>query len=51
LIIGYGKLNGRDYWLLKNQWSKMWGIGGYVMVNQNDNDCGVTETPIIPIIV
>ncbi|XP_033113650.1 digestive cysteine proteinase 2-like isoform X2 [Anneissia japonica] len=42
LAVGYGKLNNEHYWLIKNSWSTNWGNNGYVLINQQDNNCGVT---------
>ena len=45
LLVGYGSMNGRDYWLVKNSWSTYWGNLGYVTFAQENNVCGVMTQP------
>ena len=44
MISGYGRdaATGRTYWLVKNIWSTHWGEGGYMRVDMDRNDCGVS---------
>lgn len=47
MISGYGldQRTGRRYWLLKNMWSTWWGERGYMRMDMDRNDCGVTALP------
>jgi cathepsin L len=47
LVVGYGSLNGEDYYLVKNSWGTSWGAGGYIMLgrgskyNSGNGQCGM----------
>ena len=39
-----GKREG--YWIVKNQWSSYWGMGGYAYVAMGNNTCGILVSQI-----
>ena len=47
LTVGYGTLDGVDYYLVKNSWASTWGDDGYIMLgrgdefNNGDGQCGM----------
>lgn len=45
LLVGYGTLGDKKYWLIKNSWSNYWGNDGYVLMAIQDNNCGVMTDP------
>jgi len=56
LVVGYGSLDGRNYYKVKNSWSTSWGDSGYILLgrgpeyNNGDGQCGILLQGSYPVI-
>ncbi|CAJ0929635.1 unnamed protein product, partial [Mesorhabditis belari] len=42
-ILGWGNLNGQNYWLVANSWDTDWGESGFFRIRSGNDECGIED--------
>jgi cathepsin L len=55
LAVGYGTLDGLDYYIVKNSWGIDWGQEGYILLGRGPTfgkkgQCGIQLDPSYPVV-
>ena len=47
VIVGWGTLDGVDFWWVQNSWGPEWGVNGYFRMRRGVNECSIEENIIV----
>ena len=45
VIVGWGNLNGINFWIVRNSWGSHWGENGYFLIERGVNKCKIETYP------
>lgn len=48
LMIGWGSVSGKDYWIVQNSWNTDWGMSGYFWILRGKNECNIESNAYAP---
>ena len=43
-LVGWGELNGVNYWKIANSWNTDWGMEGYFLIRRGTDECGIEDS-------
>ena len=52
VVVGWGTEENTnvEYWIVRNSWSNVWGVDGYIYIQIDGLYCAVTAETTIPVI-